>query len=106
MAHGIRVWTNDNPPKLRLEPGDKQVMHYAYYSGTLLGGGSATATITVGGGYDISSGDWGMNVIPVNYFLEAESTTNTITVRNKNPAYNTSGYGSIQYRVSVFKLNQ
>ena len=77
MPSGVRVWSSSGA--LRLDPGDKQVMHYAFYSGTLTGGGSSTTTVTIGGGYDITSGDWGIDITPVDYYLEAVSTSNTVT---------------------------
>jgi len=102
MPSGVRVWSSSGA--LRLDPGDKQVMHYAYYSGTLTGGGSSTTTVTIGGGYDITSGDWGIDITLVDYYLEAVSTSNTVTLTNKNPS--TAGYSSIFWRINVFKLNQ
>lgn len=95
MAHGIRVWTNDSPPRLRLDTGDRQVMHYAQYAGTA---GASPIVINVGGGYNITSGDWGVDVTPVNEDLKVISASNTLTI--------SAIVGSIQYRVNVFKLNQ
>ena len=95
MAHGLRVWTNESPPRLRLDVGDRQVMHYASYAGTV---GASPIVITVGGGYDITSGDWVVDVTPVNENLKVISTSNTLTI--------SATAGSIQFRVNVFKLNQ
>ncbi len=95
MAHGLRVWTNESPPRLRLDVGDRQVMHYAQYAGTV---GASPIVITVGGGYDITNGDWGVDVTPVDEDLKVVSTSNTLTI--------SATAGSIQFRVNVFKLNQ
>jgi hypothetical protein len=94
MAVGLRVWdTNGN---VRLDTKDKQIMHYAAYSGTI--GAGASTTLTVGGGYDITSGDWGLDVTPISLYLKAVSTSGQIVVSSTS--------GSIQWRINVFKLNQ
>ena len=101
MAHGLRVFTSAG--LIRLDPKDKQIMHYAAYSGTLAQ--NATTTITVGGGYDITSGDWGVDVTPLDIYLTAVSTTNQIVVSYPHTA---TGYTAapVQWRINVFKLNQ
>lgn len=95
MPHGLRVITADG--RYRLDVGDRQVMHYAYFSGYLASGNSAI--LTVGGGYSIGNGDWGLDVTPVVNGLKAISTNNKVTVTNSTGA-------AIWYRVNVFKLNQ
>lgn len=96
---GIQVWHPSNSTLPRLDTKDKQIMHYATYSGTIAAGASAITT-TVGGGYDITNGDWGIDVTPINYDLKVISTTNSFTVST------TKDYGSIGWRVNIFKLNQ
>lgn len=96
--HGLRVWGEDGV--LRLDPGDKQIMHYAYFEGGLQENNSVT--ITVGGGYNITNGDWGIDITPVNRHLKAISSSNRITL-TLDDGY---GSGTLRYRVNVFKLNQ
>ena len=96
---GLQVWHPSNSSLPRLDTKDKQIMHYATYSGTIAAGASAVTT-TVGGGYDITSGDWGIDVTPINEDLKVISTTNSFTVST------TKDYGSIGWRVNIFKLNQ
>ena len=96
---GLQVWHPSNSTLPRLDTKDKQIMHYATYSGTIAAGASAITT-TVGGGYDITNGDWGIDVTPINYDLKVISTTNSFTVST------TKDYGSIGWRVNIFKLNQ
>ena len=96
---GLQVWHPSNTTLPRLDTKDKQIMHYATYSGTIAAGASPV-TITVGGGYDITNGDWGIDVTPCHWTLGVVSTTNTFTVST------TADSGSQQWRVNVFKLNQ
>ena len=93
---GLQVWHPSNSSLPRLDTKDKQIMHYASYSGTVTSG--TNTTISVGGGYDITNGDWGIDVTPVDYDLSVVSTSNQFVV--------SSAEGSIQWRVNVFKLNQ
>jgi len=93
---GLQVWHPSNTSLPRLDTKDKQIMHYASYSGTVTSG--TNTTISVGGGYDITNGDWGIDVTPVDYDLSVVSTSNQFVV--------SSAEGSIQWRVNVFKLNQ
>ena len=94
MAYGLRVIAPDG--SYRLDVGDRQVMHYTYFSGSLTDGNSVQ--LSVGGGYNIGSGDWGIDVTPVDHRLKAVSSSNTITV--------TANGDDFEYRVNVFKLNQ
>jgi hypothetical protein len=96
---GLQVWHPSNSTLPRLDTKDKQIMHYATYSGTIAAGASAITT-TVGGGYDITNGDWGIDVTPINYDLKVISVTNSFTVST------TKDFGSIGWRVNIFKLNQ
>ena len=98
---GLRVFTDATPPLIRLDTKDKQIMHYAAFSGSLAKNG--TATISVGGGYDITSGDWGIDVTPVDLYLKAVSTTNQIVVSYPRPG---TVPNPVQWRINVFKLNQ
>jgi len=100
MTQGLRVFTSAG--LIRLDTKDKQIMHYAAYSGTSQ---NATTTINVGGGYDITSGDWGVDVTPLNIYLTAVSTSNQIVVSYPHTA---TGYTPtpVQWRINVFKLNQ
>jgi len=93
---GLQVWHPSNSTLPRLDTKDKQIMHYASYSGTVTSG--TAITISVGGGYDITNGDWGIDVTPVDYDLSVVSTSNQFVV--------SSAEDSIQWRVNVFKLNQ
>ena len=93
---GLQVWHPSNTSLPRLDTKDKQIMHYATYSGTVTSGTSTT--VSVGGGYDITNGDWGIDVTPIDYNLSVISTSNQFVV--------SSAGGSIQWRVNVFKLNQ
>ena len=93
---GLQVWSPSNTSLPRLDTKDKQIMHYASYSGTVTSG--TATTISVGGGYDITNGDWGIDVTPVDYDLSVVSTSNQFVV--------SSAEDSIQWRVNVFKLNQ
>ena len=101
MTQGLRVFTSAG--LIRLDTKDKQIMHYAAYSGSL--SQNATTTINVGGGYDITSGDWGVDVTPLDIYLTAVSTTNQIVVSYPHTA---TGYtpAPVQWRINVFKLNQ
>ena len=99
MAYGMQVFKQDG--SIRLDPGDRQVMHYKYFSGTLAQGNSTT--VSVGGGYDITSGDWGIDVTPISDYFKAVSTTNTVTLTLLN-GYSAMG-SPIYYQVNVFKLN-
>lgn len=96
---GLQVWHPSNSTLPRLDTKDKQIMHYATYSGTIASGASPI-TITVGGGYDITSGDWGIDVTPIERDLKVVSTTNSFTVST------TKDFGSMGWRVNIFKLNQ
>ena len=93
---GLQVWHPSNSTLPRLDTKDKRIMHYASYSGTVTSG--TAITISVGGGYDITNGDWGIDVTPVDYDLSVVSTSNQFVV--------ISAEDSIQWRVNVFKLNQ
>lgn len=93
---GLQVWHPSNSNLPRLDTKDKQIMHYASYSGTVTT--SASTTISVGGGYDITNGDWGIDVTPVNENLKVISSSGQFVV--------SSSSGSIGWRVNVFKLNQ
>lgn len=99
--YGMRVFKQDGT--IRLDPGDRQVMHYAYYDGTLARGNSIT--ITVGGGYSIGNGDWGIDITPVDDHLSAISTNNKITL-TLDSDFGTINTTSVSYRVNIFKLNQ
>lgn len=94
MASGFQVYSPSGG--VRLDGGDRQVKHYQYFSGYLANGNSTT--LSVGGGYNIGNGDWGLDVTPVDYRLKAVSTSNTITV--------TANGESFWYRINVFKLNE
>jgi hypothetical protein len=96
---GLQVWHPSNSTLPRLDTKDKQIMHYATYSGTIAQGASPV-TITVGGGYDITNGDWGIDVTPSNWDLQVVSTTNSFTVST------TADTSDIRWRVNIFKLNQ
>ena len=96
---GLKVYAADG--RIRLDTKDKQIMHYAAYSGSLAQ--NASTTINVGGGYDITSGDWGIDVTPVDLYLKAVSTVNQIVV--SYPRAGSVPY-PLQWRINVFKLNQ
>ena len=93
---GLQVWHPSNTSLPRLDTKDKQVMHYASYSGSITSGN--TTTVSVGGGYDITNGDWGIDVTPLDYDLKVISSSNQFVVSSTD--------GTIQWRVNVFKLNQ
>jgi hypothetical protein len=96
---GLQVWHPSNSSLPRLDTKDKQVMHYASYSGSLAFGSSTT--VSVGGGYDITNGDWGIDVTPLDYDLKVISSSNQFVVSNTH-TFNVT----IQWRVNIFKLNQ
>jgi len=93
---GLQVWHPSNSSLPRLDTKDKQVMHYASYSGSITSG--STTTVSVGGGYDITNGDWGIDVTPIDYDLKVISSSNQFIVSSTD--------GTIQWRVNIFKLNQ
>jgi hypothetical protein len=93
---GLQVWHPSNSNLPRLDTKDKQIMHYASYSGTVTS--SSSTTISVGGGYDITNGDWGIDVTPVEIDLKVLSSSGQFVV--------SSSGATITWRVNVFKLNQ